>query len=147
MKKITILLVVVAVILTVTGCTSFKAEGLSFSLPNPNDVVIASFEETVMVNELFGQSGGTNLFNVTSDEMNKKVTDIIMREITLAGGNAAKNISIHYEAGFLHLFLNALTGYIWAPAGLTVSGDIIMTQSATVATDLEDEINVALAAL
>ncbi len=147
MKKVLILVVVAVAILTVTGCTSFKAEGLSYMMPNTNDVVLASFEETVMVNEVLGQAGGNNLFNITSEAMNEEISDIIMKEVTLAGGNAAKNISIQYKVGFLHIILNAITGYIWAPAELTVSGDVIMTQSSTAAAALETEIDVALAAL
>ncbi len=147
MKKMIMVATMLVAIFTIVGCTTFKAEGLSYAIPNTNDVIISSFERTVTVHEFVGVSGGTNLFNITADAMNEKISEVILAEIAKAGGNAAKNITIEYKVGVLHYLANAFTGTIWAPSGLTISGDIIRSRSSTASAELESEIDAAIAAL
>ncbi len=147
MKKVSMIAIAVVVLLAITGCTTFKAEGLSFSMPNANEVVLTSFEKSVTVHEFAGPAGGTNLFNITADAMSEKVAEVVMAEVVTAGGNGARNITIEYKVGFLHMLVNAFTGYIWAPTELIVTGDVVYSESVTADADLESEIDVAIAAL
>ncbi len=147
MKRNLGIVAIVVVLLVITGCTTFQTEGLSFSMDASNEVYISSFEKKVTVHEFLGTSGGDNLFNVTSDAMNDEVIDVITREILKAGGNGARNISIKYSASFLDLFLNWITGTIYAPATLEISGDVIKTLSVTAQEEMEEEIDLALASL
>ena len=127
-----------AFLLVASGCTTFKAEGLSFMPFTNNTQVIGHFHEGQTVIELFGQSGGANLFNITSGAMKDKVTGIIFNEISKQGGNAAVNVEITYYVGPISYFFNWITFNIVAPARIVVEGDVVLMDpsQATAATNL-----------
>jgi hypothetical protein len=90
-----------------------------------NMQVVGNFEDTVMVHKFLGQSGGTNLFNITSDATEGALNDIAWKNIRNMGGTGAVNVQVTYGSNILHWFLNGLTGNIWAPAKITVSGTVV----------------------
>lgn len=144
LKKRIIVLVGLVATLTLTACTTFKAEGLAFAAFDDVEV-LGTFSERETVNEFFGTPGGTNLLNITSEAMNAKITSIIWNEIQKRGGNAARNITITYSAGLPARIVNAFTFGIWAPAALRVEGEVIRTNSPTAQLDTDSAIEVALA--
>ena len=130
---------------SLSSCTTFKAEGLTFSSFDSDVLVLGKFSESRTVHELFGTPGGANLLNITSTAMSDKVSGIIWKEIQNKGGNAARNITITYSAGPLAYIANAITFGIWAPAKLNITGDIIKTSSKTAQIDTEQAIEIAVA--
>jgi hypothetical protein len=72
-----------------------------------------------------GQSGGTNLFNISSNATSGPIRDAIEKEIRKKEGTAAINISVKYGSNPLQWFLNGLTFNIWAPSTVTISGTVI----------------------
>ncbi|MBP3741546.1 MAG: hypothetical protein J6J00_01040 [Treponema sp.] len=127
-----------AFVLVASSCTTFKAEGLSFMPYSNNMQVLGHFHEGQTVVEMLGQSGGANLFNITSGAMKDKVTGIIWNEISKKGGNAAINVEVTYYVGPIAYFFNVITFNILAPARIVVEGDIVLMDAsqATAATNL-----------
>lgn len=127
------------------GCTTFKAEGLAF-MPTPDDMqVVGSFEDSVMVHKFLGQSGGANLFNISSNATKAALTDVVWKNIRDLGGTGAVNVQVTYGSHIGHWFLNSLTGTIWAPAKITVSGTVVREQGQEVSrTQVEEAVQLAL---
>lgn len=124
-RKMGLLAGLAVVVMVLVGCTTFKADGLAL-MPMPENMqVVGNFEDTVMVHKFLGQSGGTNLFNITSDATKGALNDIAWKNIRNMGGTGAVNVQISYGSNILHWFLNGLTGNIWAPAKITVSGTVV----------------------
>ncbi|MEM5948030.1 hypothetical protein WKV44_05700 [Spirochaetia bacterium 38H-sp] len=86
---------------------------------------MGEFDITVKVNEFLGNSGGTNLLNLSADAMDTAIYDAIQREIQKYTGDAAVNVIIEYKAEFLDLLLNNFTFGIYAPATAHVTGTIV----------------------
>ena len=108
-------------------------------MPYSNNMqVLGHFHEGQTVVEMLGQSGGANLFNITSGAMKDKVTGIIWNEISKKGGNAAINVEVTYYVGPIAYFFNVITFNILAPARIVVEGDIVLMDAsqATAATNL-----------
>ncbi|MCR4580416.1 MAG: hypothetical protein K5681_08720 [Treponema sp.] len=119
-------LLIAVLLLLASSCTTFKAEGLSF-IPFTNGTqVIGHFREGKTVIELLGQSGGSNLFNITSGAMKDKITGIIWNEVNKMGGNAAINVEVTYSVGPIGYFFNVITFNILAPARVVVEGDVVL---------------------
>lgn len=133
------------VVMMLAGCTTFKADGLAF-MPMPDDMqVVGNFEDTVMVHKFLGTSGGTNLFNLTSDATKGALTDLAWKNIRNMGGTGAVNVQVTYGSNVLHWFLNNLTGRIWAPAKITVSGTVVKERNQQMSRQqVEEAVQVAL---
>ena len=124
-RKVGLLAGLVVAVVMLVGCTTFKADGLAL-MPMPENMqVVGNFEDTVMVHKFLGRSGGTNLFNITSDATEGALNDIAWKNIRNMGGTGAVNVQVTYGSNILHWFLNGLTGNIWAPAKITVSGTVV----------------------
>jgi hypothetical protein len=87
--------------------------------------VLGEFSTRVWVNKFIGTSGGTTFLNLSSDATDGVVRNAIEKEIRQRNGDAAINIRIRYGNGPLTYFLNVLTGTIWAPSTVTVSGTVV----------------------
>ena len=124
---------------------SFKATDLAVLRQDSSMKMLGHFKTTVLVHEFLGSSGGANLFNITADAMNDKISDIVWKEINKKGGNGAINIEIEYSATFLDMLANGITETIWAPAHLTISGDVILYESSLIGNlDTDESINIAM---
>lgn len=124
-RKVGLLAGLAVAVVMLVGCTTFKADGLAL-MPMPENMqVVGNFEDTVMVHKFLGTSGGTNLFNITSDATEGALNDIAWKNIRNMGGTGAVNVQVTYGSNILHWFLNGLTGNIWAPAKITVSGTVV----------------------
>lgn len=77
------------------------------------------------VHEFLGATGGVNLFNVTADEMNDLIQDVIQEEIEDRSGDAAIKVKVLYEATFLNILANAVTFGVYAPATATITGTVV----------------------
>ena len=76
MKKLLMLLCTVF-LLTLSSCMSFKASDLSVLRQDNSMKLLGHFEKTVVVHEFLGASGGVNLFDITADVMEDKITEIV----------------------------------------------------------------------
>ena len=124
-RKVGLLAGLAVAVVMLVGCTTFKADGLAL-MPMPENMqVVGNFEDTVMVHKFLGQSGGRNLFNITSDATEGALNDIAWKNIRNMRGTGAVNVQVTYGSNILHWFLNGLTGNIWAPAKITVSGTVV----------------------
>ena len=105
-------------VLAVASCTTFQVSGTQMTLEMPSFDNIGELDVTVSVTEWLGASGGANLLNVSSTNMDDAIYDAIQREIRQASGDAAVNVTIKYEASFINYLLNGLTWGIYAPLRL-----------------------------
>lgn len=133
------------VVMVLAGCTTFKANGLAF-MPMPDDMqVVGDFEDSVWVHKFLGTSGGSNLFNITSDATKGALTDVVWKNIRNLGGTGAVNVQVTYGSHLGHWFLNSLTGNIWAPAKITVSGTVVRERNQQMSRQqVEEAVQVAL---
>ncbi|MBI9108792.1 MAG: hypothetical protein JEZ04_18770 [Spirochaetales bacterium] len=125
MKNIKTVSVILLVLFVITSCTTASFSGLSVTKELESFKVVGQFERSVWVNEFFGISGGVNILNITSDAMDDVVFDAIQREILKFSGDAAINVSIRQEVGILESILNTITGTIYAPCNVVISGTIV----------------------
>jgi hypothetical protein len=125
MKNKLFLIVLAVIGICFTACVSFKSSGLQMGMSTSGTENLGNFTTTVFVNKFLGTSAGTNLFNLSSDATDGKVRIAIEKEIQKKGGTAAINISIKYWAGPFQAILNGLTGTLWAPGTLTITGTVI----------------------
>ncbi len=144
MKKSFFFVPLVALAIFFASCTTFQMEGLTYTLDTANAESLGTFSRSVMVHEVLGSSGGSNLANISATAMSDKATAIIFNEIQKKGGNAARNIKISYYVGPLAYFGNWITLKIWAPARLKISGEVIRTSSQTARIDTENAISNAV---
>ena len=139
LKKIITAFAALALLALFAGCTTFRADGLAYMSSTSGMEVLGHFEESTTVYEFLGTPGGENLFNITAEAMKDKADEIITREITKQGGDAAINVQIVYKAGFLNYLLNWLTWDIVAPAKLYVKGDVVKLSNKAQANLLTEE--------
>ena len=85
------------------GCTTFQASGLQMG---------------IMIN------GGT-LFNLSSTATEPEVRDAIEKNIKKYGGDAVIDVKIKYGSNPIQWILTAITGGIWMPGTVTVSGTVV----------------------
>ncbi|MGL1890352.1 MAG: hypothetical protein OCD02_01945 [Spirochaetaceae bacterium] len=122
MKK---LLLIIVGLLLFTGCTTAKFGGLQMTDEMPTFEVIGEFKTRVTITKFLGAAGGVTLFNMGRNNSIDPVYDAIQREIGKYGGDAAVNIEIEYGANLVNMFLNSLTGGIYAPSIVKISGTVV----------------------
>ncbi|NNM66703.1 MAG: hypothetical protein HKM06_01695 [Spirochaetales bacterium] len=125
MKALKMSLILALVVLAVTSCTTFKASGLSYTTAPAQQTSLGTFHTEVWVNGFLGASGGTKLFNISSDFTDQAVKDAIQKEIAAKGGTAAVDVTIENQASFVDIILNAITDDLYAPSNLIISGTIV----------------------
>lgn len=141
-----LLLPAMVLVLLLAGCTTFKAEGLSFMPPDDGLQVVGTFEEKVTVHKFLGNPGGLNLFNITSNATVNALTGEVWNAVHKAGGTGAVDVKVKYSANVLHYLANSITFGIWAPAKITVSGTIVRKSGASLTrTDAAKLVETALA--
>lgn len=123
--KSVIVLLIVAMVLLASSCTTFKVSGLQITKDMPSYDTVGEFDITVKVMEFLGSAGGANLLNVTADQMDSEIYDAIQREIEKFSGDAAVNVEIEYLASAGNILVNGLTGSILAPAQAHITGVIV----------------------
>jgi hypothetical protein len=125
MKSKFLILLAVCLSIGFVGCTTFVSNGMQMGFATNETENLGDFQTKVYVNKFLGASGGANLFNLSSNATSGPIRDAIEKEIKKKGGTAAINISIKYGSNPLQWFLNYLTGNIWAPSTVTISGTVI----------------------
>ncbi|MDA3851050.1 MAG: hypothetical protein PF447_07225 [Spirochaetaceae bacterium] len=123
--KSMITLLVIAMVLLVSSCTTFKVSGLQINSEMPSYNNVGDFDITVKVTEFLGAPGGANLANISSDNMDTEIYDAIQREIQKMSGDAAVNVEIEYVATLGNYVANAVTFSIFAPAKAHITGTIV----------------------
>jgi hypothetical protein len=118
-------LLIAAVAVVALGCTTFKASGLAYVPADQKFAVVGDFRAEVWVNEFLGSAGGSNIFNITADATEGPVKNAIEAAIKAKGGTGAVNITIVHQASFLNLILNGITGSIWAPSMVIITGIVV----------------------
>jgi len=124
-NKTFLIVLAVCVFIVFIGCTTFQSSGMQMGFSTEGTENLGNFTKKVYINKFLGTSGGTNLFNLSSDATNGPIRDAIEKEIQKKGGTAAINISIKYGSNPIQWWLNGLTGNIWAPSTVTISGTVI----------------------
>jgi hypothetical protein len=107
------------------ACTTFQASGFQVGMRTSGTEVLGDFTANVWVNEFLGSSGGTNFLNLSATAMSGPIRDAIDKEIRKKNGTAAINITVRYRVGPIQYILNYITGTLWAPATVIVSGTVI----------------------
>lgn len=125
MKKATKVIGVLLAVFLVASCTTFRVEGAQFNKTTPKYTVVGDFSITVKVIEWLGSSGGSNLGNLTAENMAAPIQEAIQKEIANKSGDAAINVSIEYKASTLDVILNGVTGSIFAPATALIKGTVV----------------------
>lgn len=112
--------------LFLASCTTFAITDVAYFKQQPaNAKVLGEFSVSVWVNQFLGASGGSKLFNLMADVSKDEIKKAIDAEIAKLGGDAAINVSVIQEAGFLEVLLNSVTGSIYAPVSLKISGTVV----------------------
>jgi hypothetical protein len=124
-NKLFLVVLAVCVCIAFVGCTTFQANGIQMGFSTNGTEILGDFSTKVYINKFLGQSGGTNLFNLSSNATSGPIRDAIDREIRKKEGTAAINISVKYGSNPIQWFLNGLTFNIWAPSTVTISGTVI----------------------
>jgi hypothetical protein len=124
MKKTVLLVLSALLIVLLASCTTFQADGLSTYTPKDYEV-LGNFEASVTVHKFIGSPAGATLFNIAEDATASALDNLIAKEVKKLGGSGAINIEVKYQATFINMLCASLTGNIWAPAKLTVSGTVI----------------------
>jgi hypothetical protein len=124
-KELLFCLIGFAVFAAITSCTSFQIGGMEVHQSATEGTVVGDFNIKVSVHKFLGASGGSNLFNLSSDATDPKIIQAIRTEIQNRGGASAINVKIVYKASFLNILLNGITASIYAPATAYVTGTII----------------------
>ena len=125
MKKVIFVFFVMCITFVVVSCRSFQISGMEISEQPTAGNVIGDFDITVGINKFLGSSGGTNLFNVSSEITDPRIVDAVKLQILNMGGSRAINVKVEHRASFLNLLLNGLTFNIWAPSYARVTGTVI----------------------
>lgn len=124
MKAVRLLLVALAVV-AIASCTTFQLSGIQMTEDMPSMQPLGDFVTAVKVHEFIGTAGGANLLNLTATNMDDEIYDAIRREIQRRSGDAAINVTVQYQARFLDLLLNGITGGLYAPATAIISGTVV----------------------
>jgi hypothetical protein len=124
-NKLFLAVLVICLGICFTSCVSFRSSGMQIGMSTSGTENLGNFTTTVSVNKFLGTSAGTTFLNLSSDVTDGKIRTAIEKEIQKKGGTAAINISIKYWAGPFQFILNALTGTLWAPGTLTITGTVI----------------------
>lgn len=124
MKPIRVGLFAVLVVL-LASCTTFKISGVQVTAELPAYTEVGAFDIDVWVDKFLGSSGGATFLNVTADAMDAPIYDAIQREMRKYSADAAIDVTIEYEASFVNILLNAITGGIYAPAEAHVTGVLV----------------------
>lgn len=77
------------------------------------------------MNEFLGSPGGAKLLNITADATDGPVRDAIEAAIKEKGGTGAINITIVHQASFINIILAGITGSLYSPSTVVISGTII----------------------
>jgi len=125
MRKIFLVLLVFGVAVAATSCRTFQVSGMETSLVAAPGDVLGNFNTTVWVNKFLGTSGGANILNITSTAGDAAVANAIRQEIANMGGTRAINVTIEQRASFINLLLNSITGSIWAPSTVRITGTVV----------------------
>ena len=132
MKKKSILgaLAALALVLSIglAGCTTFQASGLQMgvAINGQKYEKVGNFTEKEWTNKFlgWGSNGGT-LFNLSSTATEPEVRQAIEKNIRKYGGDGVIDVKIKYGSNPIQWLLTALTGGIWMPGTVTVSGTVV----------------------
>jgi hypothetical protein len=123
MKKALILGVFAVALFSLMGaCTSFQASGLEMHTTPTSGDILGNFDVTLTVHRFLGVFAGPTLANLFQED---KVNDAIRKEITSRGGTAAVNVTVENQATPVQVILSYITGMIYAPATLHITGTVI----------------------
>ncbi|WP_020612763.1 Bor/Iss family lipoprotein [Sediminispirochaeta bajacaliforniensis] len=128
MKKLLYLVCAAMLVTLVASCTTFKLSGLQMDIERQSYQTVGELDLKITVHEFLGNSGGSNLANVSADNMDTVIYDAIQREVSKFSGDAAVNVTVEYQASVVDILLNAITFGIYAPAEAHVTGTIIKYQ-------------------
>ena len=110
------------------GCTTFQASGLQMGIMinGQRYEKVGEFSEKEWTNKFlgWGSNGGT-LFNLSSTATEPEVRDAIEKNIKKYGGDAVIDVKIKYGSNPIQWILTAITGGIWMPGTVTVSGTVV----------------------
>jgi hypothetical protein len=120
-----LIILAVCVSIAFASCTTFQADGIQMGFSTNGTEILGDFTTKVYINKFLGESGGTNLFNISSNATSGPIRTAIEKEISKKGGTAAINISVKYGSNPLQWWVNGLTGKIWAPSTVTITGTVI----------------------
>ena len=125
MKKAFLVILVLGIAFAAISCRTFQVSGLEASMQGNSGNVVGTFDTKVWVHKFLGTSGGRNLFNITSAATDAVVIDAVRREIMNYGGDRAVNVKIEYKASFVDMLANGITGSLWAPATVRITGTVV----------------------
>jgi hypothetical protein len=123
-----ILVLVLVFNMFLAGCTTFVASGLQMGLVINGQKYekVGDFSEKEWTNKFigWGVNGGT-LFNLSAEATDLKVRVAVEKNIKKLGGDGAIDVKIKYGTNPLHWFFTWITGGIWMPGTVTVTGTVV----------------------
>ncbi|NCN05667.1 MAG: hypothetical protein GW949_08550 [Spirochaetales bacterium] len=123
-KALKLFSVAVLLVFVLASCTTMRVTDLSFGEP-ASVQTLGTFETSVSGFKLLGSGAGTTIANIRSNAPGDTIESAVQAEIAKLGGNGAINVTVEYGADFLDLLLTGLTGSIYAPYSIKISGTVV----------------------
>lgn len=125
MKKIAKIGILTAIVLVaLASCTTATFANMAYGTPSSYES-LGTFETTVTGNKWLGSGAGTTYFNIAADAPGNTLQEALQMEIDKLGGNGAINVEIVYGLEFIDYLLNYVSGSIYAPYTITITGEVV----------------------
>ena len=122
-KQILVVALLATLLVLFASCTTFSMDGLAYG--DLNGSSLGDFTVEVTCTEWLGIVGGPNLANITQGAGKDAVAAAVQAEIDALGGTAAINVTVEQQVTLIQLLLNSVTGGIYAPETVVVSGTVV----------------------
>jgi hypothetical protein len=115
-------------LLLFASCTTFQVNDLQMGLVINGQKYekLGEFSEKEWTNKFlgWGVNGGT-LFNLSSNATDPKVREAVQKNVKKLGGDGAIDVKIKYGSNPVQWILTGITGGIWMPGTVTVTGTVV----------------------
>ena len=112
-----------ALLLVLASCTTVSFEGLQMQTDLEGYSVVREFEIELKDTKLLGAGTGYGLMSLNQPD--ERIFEEIRREIDKASGDAAVDVTIQYKTTLGDMIWNSLTGTLYSPRTIVVTGSIV----------------------
>ena len=118
MKNMKIAALVLLVALFAVSCTTVSFQGIQAVRDMPDFTVVGEFERVISDPHLIAGP-------LPMGQPDHRIFTEIQDEIAKLSGDAAINVTIEYGQTFFDLILGSLTGQLYSPRTITLSGTVV----------------------
>jgi hypothetical protein len=122
-KSIALVAISALVLLILASCTTVSFQGLQMQKDLESYSVVKDFEITMKDTKALG--AGTGYALISLNQPDERIFEEIRREIDKVSGDAAIDVTIEYKTTFTDMLLNSVTGTLYSPRTIKVTGTIV----------------------